>query len=169
MSVQRYTLATGEVRYRARVKSHGREVATRVFERKKDAEAWEEEQKRRLRHGEWFDPRRGRVPLKVVAEEWLASRRTVKRRTAETDEASWRLHVGPRFGNRPVVSITTAEIEQWMGVLIADGASPRARSATSPPSEPCSTTHSATTGSPTTPPHSSVHRRAGTCDGRRGS
>ena len=124
MSIQRYTLASGEVRYRARVKSHGREVATHVFERKKDAEAWEEEQKRRLRHGEWFDPRRGRVPLRVIAEEWLASRRTVKRRTAETDAATWRLHVGPRFGDRPVVSITTAEIEQWMGVLIADGASP---------------------------------------------
>ena len=30
----------------------------------------------------------------------------------------------PRFGDRPVVSITTAEIEQWMGVLIADSASP---------------------------------------------
>lgn len=41
MGIQRYTLASGEVRYRARVKSHGREVATHVFERKKDAEAWE--------------------------------------------------------------------------------------------------------------------------------
>ena len=33
MGVQRYTLSSGAVRYRARVKSHGREVATRVFER----------------------------------------------------------------------------------------------------------------------------------------
>ena len=33
MGVQRYTFFSGAVRYRARVKSHGREVATRVFER----------------------------------------------------------------------------------------------------------------------------------------
>ena len=33
MGVQRYVLRSGMVRYRARVKFHGREVATRVFER----------------------------------------------------------------------------------------------------------------------------------------
>ena len=51
MSVQRYVRREGRVRYRARVKHHGREVATRVFDRKRDAEAWEEDQKRRLRGG----------------------------------------------------------------------------------------------------------------------
>ena len=67
MSVQRYALPSGAVRYRARVKSHGREVAARVFERKADAVAWEQDQRRRLRLGEWIDPRRGRVTLSVVA------------------------------------------------------------------------------------------------------
>jgi hypothetical protein len=43
MGVQRYTLPSGVVRYRARVKSHGRYVATRVFERKADAVAWEQD------------------------------------------------------------------------------------------------------------------------------
>jgi hypothetical protein len=78
MSVQRYTTASGAVRYRARVKSHGRAVASRVFSRKADAVAWEQDQYRRLRSGEWLDPRRGRVPLEVVAEARLASRATVK-------------------------------------------------------------------------------------------
>src|SRR5262249_25761395 len=40
MSVQRYTLRSGAVRYRGRVKFHGREVAARVFERRADAIAW---------------------------------------------------------------------------------------------------------------------------------
>ncbi len=61
MGVQRYTLPSGAVRYRARVKSQGREVATRVFERKADAVAWEQDQRQRLRLGEWIDPRRGQV------------------------------------------------------------------------------------------------------------
>ena len=71
MGVQRYTLSSGAVRYRARVKSHGREIATRVFERKTDAIAWEQDQRRRLRVGEWIDPRRGQVPLSDVAAGWL--------------------------------------------------------------------------------------------------
>ncbi len=41
MSVQRYVTPSGRVRYRARIKAHGREVATRVFDRKSDAVAWE--------------------------------------------------------------------------------------------------------------------------------
>jgi integrase len=124
MGVQRYTLRSGAVRYRARVKSHGREVATRVFERKTDAIAWEQDQRRRLRLGEWIDPRRGQVPLSVVAADWLSSRGSVKRRTRETDEAAWRNYVQPRFGNWPVASITAAEVSSWVGSLVARGLAP---------------------------------------------
>jgi integrase len=124
MSIQRYTTRSGKVRYRARVKSHGRYVATRVFERKRDAVAWEDEQTRKLRLGEWIDPKRGRVPLSAVAHDWLTSRSTVKRRTREADHADWRLHVEPRFGNLPVNSITTAEVASWVGGLIGSGVAP---------------------------------------------
>ena len=124
MGVQRYRLPSGAVRYRARVKSHGREVATRVFERKADAVAWEQDQRRRLRLGEWIDPRRGQVPLSVVAEDWLGSRSSVKRRTRESDEAAWRNYVRPRFGNWPVASITAAEVSSWVGSLVARGLAP---------------------------------------------
>src|SRR5215471_11633004 len=124
MSVQRYTLPTGAVRYRARVKSQGREVAARVFDRKADAVAWEQDQRRRLRLGEWVDPRRGRVPLSAVAADWLSSRNSVKRRTRESDEAAWRNYIQPRFGNWPVASITAAEVSAWLGGLVARGLAP---------------------------------------------
>src|SRR6516164_6988513 len=124
MGVQRYTLPSGAVRYRARVKWHGRYVATRVFERKADAVAWDQDQRRRLRLGEWIDPRRGQVPLSVVAGDWLGSRGSVKRRTRETDEAAWRNYVQPRFGNWPVASITAAEVSAWVGGLVARGLAP---------------------------------------------
>lgn len=124
MGVQRYTLPSGAVRYRARVKSHGREVATRVFERKADAVAWEQDQRRRLRLGEWIDPRRGQVPPSVVADEWLKSRSSVKRRTRESDEAAWRNYIRPRFGNWPVASITAAEVSSWVGSLVTKGLAP---------------------------------------------
>jgi integrase len=124
MSVQRYVTGSGRVRYWARVKWHGRDVTSRVFDRKADAVAWEQDQRRRLRLGEWTDPRRGRVPLSVVGDEWLATRRTVKRRTREADAANWRLHVEPHFGRQPVASITASEVSGWMGRLLAAGASP---------------------------------------------
>lgn len=113
-----------KVRYRARVKSHGRYLATRVFDRKKDAVAWEEEQTRKLRLGDWIDPMRGRVPLSAVAHDWLMSRSSVKRRTREADRADWRKHVEPRFGRLPINSITTAEVSSWVGGMIANGVAP---------------------------------------------
>jgi integrase len=124
MGVQRYSLPSGAVRYRARVKWHGRYVATQVFERKADAVAWEQDQRRRLRLGEWIDPRRGQVPLSVVGGDWLGSRGSVKRRTRETDEAAWRNYVQPHFGNWPVASITAAEVSNWVGSLVARGLAP---------------------------------------------
>jgi hypothetical protein len=87
VSVQR--IIRGEtLRYRARVKSHGREVATRVFERKRDAVAWEQEQRRALRSGEWFDPRPGRVPLSALYPDWSRSRSALKRKTREAHESA---------------------------------------------------------------------------------
>src|ERR1700759_2863483 len=124
MGVQRYTLPSGAVRYRARVKSHGRYVATRVFQRKADAVAWEQDQRRRLRLGEWIDPRRGQVPLSVVAADWLGSRNSVKRRTRESDESAWRNYIAPRFGNWPVGSITAAVVSGWGGSPRAAGLGP---------------------------------------------
>jgi integrase len=123
MSVQRYTTPDGRVRYRARVKHHGREVATRVFDRKRDAEAWEHEQTRRLRLGEWIDPRRGRVALSVVAADWLESRHSLKRTSRALEKTVWERHIEPRFGKVPLASITSAEVSTWVGRLVADGAS----------------------------------------------
>lgn len=124
MSVQRYLTPSGQVRYRARVKSHGREVARRTFTRKRDAQAWEEDQKRRLRMGEWIDPRRGRVPLDQVAEDWLLSRQAVKRNTRVTERHSWEKHIKPRFGSAPVASITSSEVASWVGGLLSSGLAP---------------------------------------------
>jgi Phage integrase, N-terminal SAM-like domain len=90
-------------------------------DRKSDAVAWEQDQRRRLRAGEWLDPRRGQVSLSVVAELWLESRRTVKRRTLESDRGAWRNYIAPRFGRRPVASITTADVASWLGDLMRRG------------------------------------------------
>jgi integrase len=124
VSVQRVMTPAGRVRFRARVKFHGREVATKYFDRRADAVAWANDQSRHLRIGDWVDPRRGRVSLTVVAEGWLVSRASVKRRTRETDEAAWANYVEPSFGNRAIGSITTAEVTEWLANLLASGLAP---------------------------------------------
>lgn len=47
-----------------------------------------------------------------------------KRKSLEADLSAWRNHVEPKFGDTPLVSITRAQIEQWVGSLIAGGVAP---------------------------------------------
>ena len=102
MSVQRLVTQGGRVSYRARVKSHGREVATKssIAGRTRWLGST-------IRHGAFGSatgstPRRGRVSLAMVADGWLDSRASVKRRTRETDLATWANYVKPTFGNRAI-------------------------------------------------------------------
>ena len=50
------------------------------------------------------------MPLSQIADDWLASRSTVKRRTRESDEAAGRNHIAPRFGNGPAPSLKSSEV-----------------------------------------------------------
>jgi hypothetical protein len=43
VSIQRKVTPKGKVPYRARIKANGREVASRMFDRKSDAVAWEQD------------------------------------------------------------------------------------------------------------------------------
>jgi integrase len=64
------------------------------------------------------------VSLALVAEEWLESRRALKRKTQESDLFAWRVHIAPRFGKLPVASITSAEVAHWAGGLATKGLAP---------------------------------------------
>jgi len=47
----------------------------------------------------------------------MRSRAGMKQRTRDTDEGNWRRYVEPEFGDRPLVSITEADVREWMGGL----------------------------------------------------
>ena len=61
------------------------------------------------------------MPLSLVAQEWTASRGSVKQRTRESEQGAWRNYIEARFGNRPVSSITPADVSAWVGQLVNDG------------------------------------------------
>jgi hypothetical protein len=62
---------------------------------------------RRLRHGEWIDPTRGRVALRLVTDDWFDSRHSVKRTTREADRAAWKSHI--EHGSDPGWSSSTCQ------------------------------------------------------------
>jgi integrase len=124
MGIQTRTLPNGEKRYKARVKHHGREVGSKMFTRKKDAQEWHDDQVRKLRLGEWLDPRRGQVALSTIAHGWLQSRKRLKKTSQRSDILAWERHIEPKFGRVSVASITTADVSKWVGVLLANGAQP---------------------------------------------
>jgi hypothetical protein len=39
----------------------------------------------------------------------------------ESDRGGWRNYIAPRFGRRPVASITTADVSSWLGDLMRRG------------------------------------------------
>lgn len=114
---------TSTGRWRARVKSGREVVASRTFDLKRDAEAWEALQKRALDLGEFVDPRAGKTPLGSVIERWLAAREgTVASSTFNADRALLR-NVSGAMAHRPISSVREAEVEAMLATLAQRGLS----------------------------------------------
>jgi integrase len=66
--------------------------------------------------GGYVDPKAGNEKIGDVGRRWLRSR-VVDPRSIVIYETSWRLHVEPVFGNRPVGSVRPSEIQAWLADL----------------------------------------------------
>src|SRR5262249_1369753 len=64
------------------------------------------------RRGSYLDPIAGRILFRTYAESWLASH-AIEESSRETVGIRLRKHVFPRFGQRPLASITPADIRSW--------------------------------------------------------
>jgi len=106
-------------RWRVRIFQKTVEVATQTFDRKRDAENWESEQKRALVLGSWHDPRRGNIRLSDVIAGFNASRRgAVSAHTFDTDEANLRLHIPHTLQKRPIGTIEVSQMEDIYSQLL---------------------------------------------------
>jgi integrase len=106
-------------RWRVRIFQKTVEVATQTFDKKRDAEAWEAEQKRSLILGVWHDPRRGNVRLSKVIEDFNTSRQgAVSAHTFATDEANLRLHIPQALQKRPIGMIEASQMEDIYAELL---------------------------------------------------
>jgi integrase len=114
VSIERRRTRSGALRFNARVKHHGRLVASRTFRLKADAETWEREQYRALRLGQFVSPRRGSTSVAEVIEGFLESRR------GQVAAHSWRTDkdnlasVRRAWGNRAISSIGESEVLRFL-------------------------------------------------------
>lgn len=103
-------------KYRARYRdSSGREHA-RHFGRKVDAQRWLDEVTASVVRGDYVDPRAGKVTLAAYAAGW---RQTLVARPATLSivDNALQLHILPRLGSRPMVSLRRSDVQGLVKAL----------------------------------------------------
>ena len=122
MSLERRSLSDASVSYRVRWKDDGRHRA-RSFSRRRDAEAFDLELRRRRQLGGLVDPDRGRETLRTHLNTWWT--RHVEPDLAPATRASYlgllKANVVPELGGTPIRQITPATVDALTARLRARG------------------------------------------------
>lgn len=107
-------------RYQVRVSSRGKDVASRTFDRKADADAFDREQKTALAAGTWTNPEKGQTTVEELSVVFLATKahRTPTYRGGL--ESTIRRHILPDLGRRPISSVSPSGIDVWVSQMLRD-------------------------------------------------
>jgi integrase len=103
--------------WKARYRDGEGRFHSKTFARKLDAERYLAQVTVDLANQDYIDPRSGKQPFSVVAEQWWATKPARKERVREQYRALLDNHVLPHFGHLPVVSITPTLIRSWAANL----------------------------------------------------
>jgi len=96
--------------YDARVRVGDKELS-QAFKRRKDADAWAATMETNRLRGVVPSPSQSKRPFRAVAEEWLAAGTMKRASSVERDRAILMNHVYPSLGDRPLASITRADVQ----------------------------------------------------------
>lgn len=113
----------GPRKYRARYRGPDGKERSKTFVKRADAQRFLDEQSVAKARGQWVDPRAGRMPFAVWAEE-VAARRELRDGTRVRNEVYMRRHVLPYFAEMPLAKIHRAEVRSWLGTVKAKNLSP---------------------------------------------
>lgn len=96
----------------------GKQAVTQTFSRRKDAEEFEREQKRRLERGEGLlDVSGSKESVAVWADRYVDLRTEVAPATRKREDSLLRTHVLPAFGNLPVRLLVRSKVQRWVNDL----------------------------------------------------
>ena len=112
MSVHLRWTKDGARRYDVRLRDPSGTTYTRNFRTRREAEAFESDERASRRRGNWLDPRRSEVPLRVVAGRWLDSNPAKRPSSRARDDSALRVHIFPALGDRSVGSLTPSDIQR---------------------------------------------------------
>lgn len=128
MSVERVKRKGGEVVWRVRWRDARGRNRSKVLGRKRDAEAFDAELKRKRRTGELAAMDGGRETLdEYVAGTWArAYAADLAPRTRQNYASSYDRHIGPRLGGMQLREIDAEAIAEFQGEMIRLGAKPHA-------------------------------------------
>jgi len=108
--------------WRARYRDDAKHEHARHFRRKIDAERWLSTVEADMLRGTYVDPRAGRMSFREYAEQWRVGQ--VHRPTTQAQlETHLRRHAYPYFGDRPINSVRSSELQAWVRRLsvLVDG------------------------------------------------
>jgi integrase len=112
MSITKITTRTQSVRYQVRYRDpHGHQIK-RSFRTKREAEAFEDDERMRLRRGDWIDPNNGNVSFAEWANTWLASNPAKRESSFARDETIIRVHLSPMLGPLAIARISPLDIQR---------------------------------------------------------
>lgn len=115
-------------KYRVRLYSSGRYVASRTFRRMVDARAWERDQHDALSAGEWVKPDAKQVSVDDWLKTWSLTRGS-KEQSRKREDSLIRTHISPKFGRRPIAGLAPSEVSAWALALAAEMSPSTARQA----------------------------------------
>ena len=99
----------------ARYRDNAGKEHSKSFPTRREAAAFEEEQRRALRRHEWVDPAHSTMTVRELMQRWMDS--LVIRQSTQRIYAFSRENLGP-LADAPAGKITTGEINRWYRLLI---------------------------------------------------
>jgi integrase len=111
----RWTTREGEprsaIRYEATYHDRNAKRHRRMFDFKRDAQRWLDEQTTGLVTGQWADPRAGKETFQTYAERWR-TRQVHSPNTQDAFERILRVHVYPHIGGMRLDAIAPADVQE---------------------------------------------------------
>lgn len=116
-SIKRYRKSRGygwRVQYRA---PDGTSRTKQGFRTKDEAQAWADKNATTIRDGQWISPTVESAAVSSLWPGWEASQHHLADSSMKALDASWRVHVKPRWGHIPVSKVHPADVQEWVDDL----------------------------------------------------
>lgn len=112
MSAHLRWTGNGSRRYDVRLRDPSGRVYTRTLRTRREAEAFESDERASRGRGAWLDPRRAEAALRNFAAGWLDSNPAKRPSSQARDESALRTHILPALGDRPIGSLTPSDVQR---------------------------------------------------------